>query len=118
MRTVVSLILASLGAYAFGFVADLLVGVMLRDYPTALFHPFVMWSVVTVCAFPTALAARGPAWTVWLPCAIFACIAARGALAAGTSHSWVVAALVLGQATLTWWAMRPESARTQTFDAE
>lgn len=118
MRAVASLILASVGAYAFSLVTDLLVGAMLRDYPSAVFHALSIWSVVAVIAFLTALAARGPAWTVWLPCVILAGIATRGAFRASTSHSWAVSTLLIGQAFICWWAMRPTSPRAQPSEPE
>jgi hypothetical protein len=106
-------IFASVGAYGFSFATDLVVGAALRVYPSAVFRPFGAWSVISAIAFPTALAARGPAWTVWLPCAIFAGLAAHGAYGTGSRHRWIVAATLIGQAILVWWAMRPQLPRAQ-----
>jgi hypothetical protein len=111
VRALVSLILASVGAYGFSFATDLVVGAMLRNYPSTVYHPFGTWSAVAVIAFLAALGARGPAWTVWAPCVMFAGIATRTAYVAGSPHKWVVAAAVLSQACLAWWAMRPSVTR-------
>jgi hypothetical protein len=113
VRALASLILASVGAYGFNFATDLVVGAMLRNYPSTVYHPFGIWSLVAVIAFLAALGARGPAWTVWAPCLVLAGIATHAAYVADNPHKWIVAAVVLGQTVLAWWAMRPSLARTE-----
>jgi len=94
LRTVGSLLLAVVGAYAFGVAASVVVEAKPDEPWFLLAGAFLL---IAGFAFFLALAIRGATWAIALPCGIATVPAAFSALG-GEPHGWIVTASMLGLA--------------------
>lgn len=107
MRPAVSLVFATLAAYACSFALDLLLGGLTGAYPSTAYLPVVTWSLISSAALIVALMiARSRRWLA-LPYLIFGLMAFLGGIVGTSRRNLIVAGLMFFQAFVFWKAVHP-----------
>jgi hypothetical protein len=115
-RFVLSLILATIAAYAFSFAVDLLIGGLIGIYPTTAFLPVVTWSFVSGISILAASALiRFNRWLV-LPYLLFGALAVLGGCVGLHPHNFAVAAAMFLHAFFVWIGAKPPQAKVKRWD--
>jgi len=115
LRTVTSVVLAGIAAYAFSFACDLLIGAWFGVYPRTAYVPVITWSIISILLlFMARTIATDVRWLA-LPYALLGLLAALGGLI-GQRHSLLVSGAVLLHGFGIWYA-RPKEAETSELAA-
>jgi hypothetical protein len=117
LRFVVSLILATGGAYAFSFAFDLFLGGLLGAYPTTASLSAITWFVISgVLALAACFLSRSNPWLA-LPYAVFGILTFLGGLAEMHPHNFLVSGALFLQVYILRRASRLPYARSSTSGA-
>ncbi|MGA7462139.1 MAG: hypothetical protein WBW69_18050 [Candidatus Korobacteraceae bacterium] len=103
MKNALAFVLAGGSAYSFSFAIDLLVGGLLRVYPSTAFLPVVTWSAVAIVAGYVALRLAPEGRFLVVPFVLITLLALFGGIV-GHRYNLVVAAVMLAESVGVWLA--------------